>query len=457
MRDANSGGNQSSVRERVESCSPALPSRTGSDLALVPEAENSRPAGPNRSGPVRNLSTGRSQRLTAQSQTAKVKRSLPTLVAIRSRSLGTTMRVVQPLEIAYHASDPVGPRADRGRPDGWSTLDVIVEVEVALLSPGRSLRHTPVDGDHLSRLVATGGDWPPLLVNRLDLTVIDGRHRLMAALELNLRTIRVEFFSGTETDAFLEALERNAAHGLPLTLSERKDAASTLLAFRPAWSDRMIGDLCGISGRTIRELRQRRAARAEETSTAEIVQLERRVGRDGRNRPAKPAEQRQRIIEALSETPGASLRSIASRTGASPATVRAVRQRVGNGSPGHPARLVAPDPSPPADGTSTVAPDDPAAVLGDIADDTELAETVDIGSWPAGKVWASDTACSSAEGSMKFARWFDRTRVDVSACLRHLADVPLSRVYEVADESMRRAQAWGEFAAALQRRPAHNR
>jgi hypothetical protein len=367
------------------------------------------------------------------------------------------MRVVQPLEIAYHASNPVGPRAERDRPGGWSPLDAIVEVEVASLSPGQSLRHTPIDGDHLSRLVATGGDWPPVLVNRLDLTVIDGRHRLMAALQLNLLTIRVEFFNGTETGAFLEALERNAAHGLPLTLSERKDAASTLLALRPAWSDRMIGDLCGISARTIRELRQRCAGRADQTSTAEIVQLERRVGRDGRNRPTRPAEQRQRIVEALSETPEASLRSIASRTGASPATVRAVRQRVANGCSGQPSPLVAPDPSHPADATSTVAPDDPAAVLADIADDTELAEPIDIGSWLTGKVWASDTACSSAEGSMKFAVWFDRTRVDVSACVRHLDDVPLSRVYEVADESMRRAQAWGEFAAALQRRPAHNR
>jgi hypothetical protein len=362
------------------------------------------------------------------------------------------MRVVQPLEVAHHASEPISDRTDQDWSDLRPIPDVITEVDVASLSPGRSLRHTSIDPDHVARLVTTGGDWPPVLVHRLDLTVIDGRHRLMAALDLNLSRIRVEFFTGNETDAFVEALERNASHGLPLTMSERKDAATTLLALRAEWSDRMIGGLCGLSASTIRDIRQRRGYRAEGASTAHIVLSDRRIGRDGKQRPAQPARQRQKIMQALRESPGASLRSIASQTGASPATVRAVRQRACDEPEGdRQISLISPaltDPAP------TAPVDESPSPLAESLDKSGSADPIDIASRASGQVWTSDTACSSEEESMKFAGWFDQTRVDLSACMAHLAGVPLSRVYEVADECMRRAQVWSEFASALQRRPA---
>jgi ParB-like chromosome segregation protein Spo0J len=275
---------------------------------------------------------------------------------------------------------------------------------------GRCLRHGPLDRQHVLRLVETSDQWPPLLVNRSDLTVIDGWHRLAAATELALDTIAVEFFDGSETDGLVEALRRNASHGLPLTLNERKSAARQLLMTRPEWSDRGIGKLCGLAAGTVR------AVRAVASESAPIVQLERRVGRDGRTRPARPAEQRRRIVEALRDSPGASARSIAVRIGASPATVRAVSEQL----------------QPPArrDKGNNVA---------------------DLN--PVEKVWASDSACSSADGAVNFAAWFDRTWIDLPTCMAHLTSVPLSRVYEIADEARRRAQAWAAFATALERRP----
>jgi hypothetical protein len=72
-----------------------------------------------------------------------------------------------------------------------------------------------------------------------------------------------------------------------------------------------------------------------------------------------------------------------------------------------------------------------------------------------GRVWSADSACASAEAAHEFAAWFDRTRVDWDSCQLHAPDVPLSRVYEVADESLRRAKLWSDFAAALQMRAAN--
>jgi hypothetical protein len=56
---------------------------------------------------------------------------------------------------------------------------------------------------------------PPLLVDRRSMRVIDGMHRLMAALLKKRETIDVEFFDGSYADAFLLAVEANVAHGLP--------------------------------------------------------------------------------------------------------------------------------------------------------------------------------------------------------------------------------------------------
>jgi ParB-like chromosome segregation protein Spo0J len=246
--------------------------------------------------------------------------------------------------------------------------------------------------------------------------VIDGGHRLAAAIKLGLETIEVELFEGSDTDELVEAIKRNASHGLPLTLAERKDAAQRLLRARSDWSDRRIGRLCGLAAGTVKSLR---VAASDGPS---ILHLERRIGSDGKARPARPAEQRRKIVEALRASPGVSAKAIAGRVGASPATVRAVSQ----------------------------------GLRPDVAKEREEPAPVGIRTpHPVSidKLWSSDSACSSTDEAVSFAGWFDRTSIAMSTCLAHLASVPLSRVYEVADESRRRAKVWEDFAAALQRRP----
>ena len=68
------------------------------------------------------------------------------------------------------------------------------------------------------------------------------------------------------------------------------------------------------------------------------------------------------------------------------------------------------------------------------------------------KAWASDSACSSTDGARDFARWFDQTRIDPSVFELYADTIPLSRVYEVVDETSRRTRMWTYFANLIERR-----
>ena len=61
-----------------------------------------------------------------------------------------------------------------------------------------------------------------------------------------------------------------------------------------------------------------------------------------------------------------------------------------------------------------------------------------------------DCAFTGREGGEDFVAWFDSTCVDQVDCWEHLGAVPLSRIYEVADESRRRATFWLGFAETLE-------
>jgi hypothetical protein len=49
------------------------------------------------------------------------------------------------------------------------------------------------------------------------------------------------------------------------------------------------------------------------------------------------------------------------------------------------------------------------------------------------------------------AEWLDVTAVD-DGWFEHVGDLPLSRLYELADEARRRSIWWGRFADALEAR-----
>ena len=65
--------------------------------------------------------------------------------------------------------------------------------------------------------------------------------------------------------------------------------------------------------------------------------------------------------------------------------------------------------------------------------------------------WLNDSALLATGEGTQFASWFDATKVD-GDYLKYVPEVPLSRVYEIADEAHRRSAAWTEIAKALEAR-----
>ncbi|MFF7591544.1 transcriptional regulator [Kitasatospora purpeofusca] len=196
---------------------------------------------------------------------------------------------------------------------------------IAVLVPGDSPRSGGHDGDHVARLAELDGPLPPILVERRSMRVVDGTHRLLAALLRGEETIEVEFFEGTAEDAFLRAVEANVAHGLPLSHSDRRAAAARIMGSHPYMSDRAIARAAGLGARTVATIRRR--------STETVPQLNARVGRDGRVRPVDAADGRRRAAELIAQRPDASLREVARLAGISPATVSDVRRRLESGEP----------------------------------------------------------------------------------------------------------------------------
>jgi hypothetical protein len=230
-------------------------------------------------------------------------------------------------------------------------------------------------------------------------------------------------FEGTAEEALVEAVRANVTHGLPLTLRERRSAAMAVVAAHRDWSDRLIARTCGLSAATVTKVR----AAADLSRAAPVVSIARRLGADGRYRPTAPGTIRSRVLEALSERPGASLREIAATANCSPTTVRAIRQRL--------------DQTPTANAASVQFP-------------TRLVHR-DGGEAPVGKNWEHDSACASSDRPRRFAVWFDRTRLEPEDLYQQAQNVPLSRIYEVADEARRRSKLWSEFASAVEDRGRH--
>ncbi|HWS48126.1 MAG TPA: hypothetical protein VN636_19845 [Acidimicrobiia bacterium] len=289
--------------------------------------------------------------------------------------------------------------------------DALMFVSVADLADGSSFRDEGLCPEQVERLTELGGSWPPILVMRAGGFVVDGAHRVAAARRLGLSQLAAVPFDGSVEEAFVEFLRRNVTHGLLLTLPERKRAAVRVLRLHGSWSDRRVAELCGISPKTVGRLRL--GVRTCPTEEDPQLDSERRVGRDERARPVRRGSVRSRVVEALQEQPEASLRAIAAAVGVSPETVRLVRMNLDQ-LPRNSPRPVAPATPPP---------------------------------------WQADAALSSAADGQELLAWFDHTALTVDDIAR-VETVPLSRIYEVADEARRRSELWLRFARALEARTA---
>ncbi|MGW2051074.1 transcriptional regulator [Streptomyces sp. NPDC001858] len=201
----------------------------------------------------------------------------------------------------------------------------VVTVAIAALHMGESPRIAGQDQEHIVRLAETEGQLPPIVVNRRNMQVVDGVHRVFATILRGEAKIRAVFFDGSTEDAFLCAVQANIAHGLPLSLADRRAAAERIILSHTHISDRAIARAAGLGAKTVAALRRRLALSAPQAQT--------RVGIDGKARPLNSTAGRLRAAQVLAERPQASLREVARLAGVSPTTVSDVKRRLAVGKP----------------------------------------------------------------------------------------------------------------------------
>ena len=320
---------------------------------------------------------------------------------------------------------------------GVRSRGAVVSVALARLAIRSSFREAGVNNDHVRRLVGLGGRWPPILVHQDNGLVVDGVHRVVAARVLGLDHIDATLFRGGPDEALIEFVRRNVHHGLPLTLRERKRAAGQVLVVHPEWSDRRIAETCALSPKTVGRLR------VSPSEDGGQLDTEIRVGRDDRSRPVNSASVRVRVIEAIRERPGASLRSVAAEVGVSPETVRLVRMNMGR-----PAGSDVTETSAVSEafaGSEVAAGSEASAASGVSGGRGGGAEVRELGRS------AADVAPAS-EVAEEFLVWFGRTAVCADDCAYWVDLVGLDCVPEIAEEARRRSVVWRVFAESLETR-----
>jgi ParB-like chromosome segregation protein Spo0J len=199
----------------------------------------------------------------------------------------------------------------------------VTMVPVSEVRGGHSPRQGGENLEHVRTLADTEGELPPIIVRRDDMRVVDGMHRLRAARMRGDEQIAARFFDGGDDEAFVLAVRTNVTHGLPLSLADRKAAATRIMASHAHWSDRMIAKVAGLSAATVARIRRERPEPAPEV----------RLGHDGKLRPVNSLERRRVARAILLTEPDLSLREVARRAGISPETARSVRRRLAESGP----------------------------------------------------------------------------------------------------------------------------
>lgn len=239
----------------------------------------------------------------------------------------------------------------------------VVSLDPATLKPGPKVRSERLDLDNVALIEPVVEECPPITVAYPSMTIVDGHHRQVAATRRKL-PVRAVLVSLSSVEIYERAVKANIAHGLTLTIEERRANARHLLSVAPDWSDRRIAEACGISHPTVADLRPTGSDNRLDT---------RREGADGKRRPASPATQRQAIDEAIKADPEASAREVARKTGASPTTVTSRK-----------AHLAA-------------VPDRESAPTPTIGEMVVMAPTV----------WSDEPSCERSNATREFARFMD--------------------------------------------------
>ncbi|MFE0020344.1 ParB/RepB/Spo0J family partition protein [Amycolatopsis sp. NPDC059021] len=305
-------------------------------------------------------------------------------------------------------------------------------IPVAAVLPSDSPRIRGQDAEHVRTLAGIDTGLPPIVVHRPTMRVVDGMHRLGAAVLRGETRITARFFEGSAEDAFVLAVRLNAVQGLPLSQADRSSAAVRIIGTHPHWSDRMIAVATGLAHKSVASIR-RRTLEAGEDEPAD------RIGRDGRRRPVNSAEGRLRASRHLAENPRATLREIAQVAGIAVGTARDVRLRVRQGRDPLPDKQRAADERKPRQGKVSAAEPAESAVVTRIRDRGQPFRDL-----------RRDPSLRYTEAGRTLLRLLDAHAVGVDRWSWLLAGVPVHCRTAVAHAARGCAQSWLRFAQQLE-------
>jgi hypothetical protein len=318
---------------------------------------------------------------------------------------------------------------------GLIHLDTLPSVTISInsLLLDMSPRQGGENDEHTRALAESEEQLPPIVVHASSMRVIDGIHRVRAAIMRGAKTISGKIYHGTEDDAFVLAVRMNTAHGLPLTRSDRTAAAVRIIQSHPQWSDRMIATAVRLSAGTVAKARQRSTAQNMQSTTT-------RLGQDGRVRPVNHAAGREKVAALLANNPTLPIRTIAQQAGVSPSTVHYERQRLRasqHPTPDHyrvpqlpatPQRSDAYPSQATAHDQASTRRVDIATILADLKKDPSLA----------------------GETAQSIVRCLDQYRVEIPWVNKIITRVPPHRASLVAQLARKYAEVWTHLAAQLE-------
>ena len=124
--------------------------------------------------------------------------------------------------------------------------------------------------------------FPPLDVWETDgkYILIDGFHRIAAMKEAGYVECEVSVYSGTKTQAMVQAARSNRSHGRPLTASDLRSTIAKLIECDRDMSNASIAENAGCSPHTVNAVRE-----------ALGMQTARVKGKDGKSYPARISRQ----------------------------------------------------------------------------------------------------------------------------------------------------------------------
>ncbi|MFC7548724.1 ParB N-terminal domain-containing protein [Plantactinospora sp. GCM10030261] len=298
----------------------------------------------------------------------------------------------------------------------------VIRLSIKEIGPPDSARSGGIDEDHVRRLARRSTVLPPVLVHAETMRLIDGVHRLKAALLRGESSIDAVLLPGALDEGFRLGVRTNIRHGRPLSRSERREAAGRIVRSHPMLSDRAIAADVGLSTRTVADIR-----RGVDGGRATI-----RIGRDGRARPLSAIDGRRRAVQVLAERPDCSLRQVAQEAGISLGTACDVRHRLRSGD--DPLRTEV----------------RPAPVADRSPDRERKREHADVGALIGRLRW--DPSIRYTERGRGMLRWLSVRMVNSQQCAEVAEMVPPHSAGTLASIARECAAAWVELAEELEQK-----